>query len=197
MVVPKKHPVEQRWDHETQSSNDVGYCKPPTNTRFVKGQSGNPAGRPRKRLPSLAPNAAILERLVTVREGGRERQVTAAEAFLLQLLKRGLEGGGLAARTALGLIQQAKTRRQMDAPFQVTLLCVAPGSVSHAMERLGMAIKIDPYSDSARMELEPWIVQAALSRLSQPLSVEQQRIVVAATHLPKKVRWPEWWSEFP
>ena len=28
-------------------SHDVGYGRPPAATRFVKGQSGNPAGRPR------------------------------------------------------------------------------------------------------------------------------------------------------
>ncbi|WP_298885695.1 DUF5681 domain-containing protein [uncultured Bradyrhizobium sp.] len=195
--MPDKLPDEQRWDHDVDCGSEVGYRKPPKSTRFVKGQSGNPAGRPRKQRASLAPYAAVLERKVTIREGGRERQVTAAQAFLLQLLKRGLEGGGLAARTALDLIQQAKTKRKFDAPLQITLLAVAPGSVSHAIERLGMATKIDPYSESARMELEPWIVEAALSRLPQPLTVEQQRLVIATARLPKKVKWPEWWSERP
>jgi hypothetical protein len=31
---------------------------------------------------------------VTIRKGGVERRVTADEAFLLQLIKRGLEGDG-------------------------------------------------------------------------------------------------------
>jgi hypothetical protein len=35
--------------------------------------------------------------MVTIREGGTARRVTAAEAFLLQLTKRGLEGDGAAA----------------------------------------------------------------------------------------------------
>jgi len=37
---------------------------------------------------------------VTIREGGTERRVTAAEAFLLQLAKRGVEGDGAAARAS-------------------------------------------------------------------------------------------------
>ncbi|WP_247400031.1 hypothetical protein [Bradyrhizobium sp. 76] len=47
------------------------------------------------------------------------------------------------------------------------------------------------------MSLEPWLVEAALARLPQPLAPEEQRIVVVATRTAKKVRWPDWWTEFP
>jgi hypothetical protein len=60
-----------------------------------------------------------------------------------------------------------------------------------------MARKLDPYRETARIVLEPWLVEAALARLSQPLSPADQRIVVKATRTPRKVRWPEWWSEYP
>jgi NAD(P)-dependent dehydrogenase (short-subunit alcohol dehydrogenase family) len=74
---------------------------------------------------------------------------------------------------------------------------VDPGSVTYELVPLRMAKKLDPYSGTARMALEPWLVEAALSRLSQPLSPADQRIVVNATRTPHKVRWPEWWSEQP
>jgi putative tryptophan/tyrosine transport system substrate-binding protein len=64
-----------------------------------------------------------------------------------------------------------------------------------ALEPLRMAKKLDPYRETARVALEPWLVEAALARLSQPLSPADQRIVVKATRTPRKVRWPEWWSE--
>jgi hypothetical protein len=60
-----------------------------------------------------------------------------------------------------------------------------------------MVKKLDPYRETARIALEPWLVEAALARLSQPLSPADQRIVVKATRTPHKVRWPEWWSEYP
>ena len=49
---------------------DVGYGKPPKQTRFAKGQSGNPRGRPRKPKPeplrlSDAPSDGFLEQEIT------------------------------------------------------------------------------------------------------------------------------------
>lgn len=176
----------------------VGYCRPPKRTRFVKGRSGNPAGRPRgrrNRHPD-APYAAVLERMVTIREGGQERKVAAAEAFLLHLAKRGVEGDAVAARTALAVIEQARAKRRAEVPLQFFLVPFS-GGVNQALEDLEMATKLDPHSESARMALEPWIVEAALARLPEPLTPEQQRVIVAATRLPHRVRWPEWWSEHP
>jgi hypothetical protein len=178
--------------------SDVGYRKPPRTTRFTRGRSGNPAGRPRGRHRE-APYEAVLGQMVKIREGGAERQVTAAEAFLLQLTKRALEGDDAAARASLAVIEEAKERPGVSEP-QVSVIIrsiVDPGSVTSALEPLRMAKKLDPYRETARMALEPWLVEASLARLSQPLSPADQRIVVKATRTPHKVRWPEWWSEHP
>jgi hypothetical protein len=172
----------------------VGYRCPPRNTRFTKGRSGNPAGRPRGRHRE-APYEAVLGQLVTIREGGTTRSVTAAEAFLLQLTKSGLEGDGAAARASLALIEQARERHSSDRPKITRWVLVGFGNVAVVLELLRMAKKLDPDRETARMALEPWLVQAALARIWQPLSPADQRTVVDATRTPHKVRWPEWWSE--
>jgi hypothetical protein len=72
---------------------------------------------------------------------------------------------------------------------------VSPGSVGTGLDALGMAVKLNRYSDKARYKLKPWIVPAALDRLGdRRLTNEEQRIVVEATHLPDEVQWPGWWS---
>ena len=188
--------MEEDGSEHHHGDDGVGYRRPPRNTRFTKGKSGNPAGRPRARHRH-APYEAVLGQMVTIREGGTTRRVTAAEAFLLQLAKRGVEGDGAAARASLELIEQAKSGQGAKEPLSIVLVAVAPGSVTSALEVLGMAIKLDPYRETARMALEPWLVEVALARLPQPLSVAEQRVVLKATRTPHKIRWPQWWSEYP
>ena len=137
--------------------------------------------------------------MVTIREHGVERQVTADEAFLLQHSKRALEGDGAATRTTLAVIEQAKERTSTHRGFisRIIRVIVTPGSVTSALVPLRMARKLDPYRETARMVLEPWLVDAALARLDQRLSPADQRIVVKASRTPHQVRWPEWWNENP
>ena len=84
----------------------IGYGSPPKATRFAKGQSGNPRGRPRNRHREV-PHDALLGQMVTILEEGRDRRVTAAEAFLLQLTQKGLAGDSAAARSSLEAIETA------------------------------------------------------------------------------------------
>ena len=178
--------------------NEVGYGRPPVSTHFQKGQSGNPRGRP-KGSKSRIPYDSVLGQKVTIRENGNERNLTAAEAFLLSLAKKGLEGDTLAARQTLAIIEQARSNGLTvnDADeLQIVFRIVSPGSVSSELEHLRMAKTLDRYRPSARVVLETWIVEAALKRLGdRRLGPEEQRIVVNATRTPKKVRWPEWWTE--
>jgi hypothetical protein len=175
-----------------------GYRRPPRKARFTKGQSGNLAGRPRGRRQKEAPYEAVLGQTVTIREDGTERRVSAEEAFLLILLKRGLEGDGVATRATLTAIEiSAKRRTTHWDPRLITRIILDPASVTLAAQHLRMAIKLDPYRETARMVLEPWIIEAALARLSEKLSPADQRIIVKAARTPHKVKWPDWWSEHP
>jgi hypothetical protein len=93
----------------------------------------------------------VLGRTVTIREDGTERRVTAAEAFLLQLAKRGVEGNSAAARASLDLLEDAGKQQKLSGPDRIVRVLVATGSVTRALEPLRMAKKLDPYSNAARI----------------------------------------------
>jgi uncharacterized protein DUF5681 len=75
-----------------QRDYEVGYGKPPKDTRFKKGQSGNPRGR-RKGSKNLF--TLVLEELdhpIAVREDGRSCKVRACSALAKRLVHKALSG---------------------------------------------------------------------------------------------------------
>ena len=174
----------------------IGYGHPPAATRFVKGRSGNPRGRPRNRHRQI-PYDTVLGQMVTIREDGRERRVTAAEAFILQLTRKGLAGDNAAARASLTAIETARAGRPPAATDNVIRVRFISYGIGVVLKVLGMGIKRNPLSEErVRWELRPWIVQAALDRLGdRVLTPDEQREVWKVTHQRDKVQWPEWWTE--
>jgi hypothetical protein len=184
-------------DDPTDEASDskIGYGQPPKATRFKKGESGNRAGRPKGRHRQ-APYAAIFSQKVSIREGGVERLVTAAEAFLFYLKREAIkDGAGPAARSCTALIEDAAEQSSDRSEIiAIVRVIVDPGGVTSALVTLRMAKKLDPYRKTARIVLEPWLVEAALARLGHGLTPTEQRTVLGAARTPHKVRWPEWWS---
>jgi Family of unknown function (DUF5681) len=174
----------------------IGYGRPPVATRFRKGRSGNPKGRPRGRHRQL-PYDTVLGQMVTIREDGRERRVTAAEAFLLQLTRKGLAGDSAAARASLAAIEAARAGRPEQDETLIRRIILLNYTIGSALEALGLAVKRFPLDErKVHWLLQPWIVQAALDRFgSKRLTPEEQREVWKVTRTPEKVHWPEWWTE--
>src|SRR5258708_32053883 len=74
------------------SDYQVGYGKPPQHTRFKKGESGNPTGRPKgsKNLTTLLEKE--LKQRVVVTENGRRRSITKQEAMVKHLVNKAVSG---------------------------------------------------------------------------------------------------------
>lgn len=87
----------------------VGYRRPPLASRFKKGKSGNPKGRPKASKNTRTLFGEEFDRVVTVREGGVERRITMRQAVIRQQMNKGAQGDPRAARLLL----------EMDAQFEV------------------------------------------------------------------------------
>ena len=70
----------------------VGYCKPPVATRFQKGRSGNPKGRPRGSRNAASIISEVANMPVQVKIGTRNRKVSTRQAVLMQLRNGALKG---------------------------------------------------------------------------------------------------------
>ncbi len=101
------------WTHEQAPSPTRvrgGLRAHASRDTFPEGLQREPEG-PTKGRHLLPPYDAVLGQMVVVRESGVERRVTAAEAFLLHLTKRGLEGDGAAARLTMAVTEKARSAR--------------------------------------------------------------------------------------
>ena len=107
----------------TSDDSPVGYKRPPVHSRFQKGQSGNPRGRPKK-VPDFMEDAAeILGGTVTGQAKGRSITLPTVQAVFRRLCRDALKGDNGALRRVIELMltlepvarDKAKETKEKDA----------------------------------------------------------------------------------
>lgn len=76
----------------SSKKSKVGYCKPPKEHCFQKGQSGNPKGRPKGSRNFDTILARELERPVTVTDNGVRRRRPKNEIMIRMFVDRAVKG---------------------------------------------------------------------------------------------------------
>ena len=93
----------------------IGYGRPPKHTRFRKGQSGNPRGRPRgdtRAIPPVGLSQVLRKaagRPVSMTVDGRRTRTTLAEAIIQQLLGKAAKGDHRSTKLFCDLLRLTET----------------------------------------------------------------------------------------
>ena len=118
---------------EKNNDYEVGYGKPPCHTRFVKGRSGNPRGRPpgSKNFTTLLREA--LNEPVIVTENGGRRKVSKRQAIIAQLVNRSATADFRAIKILLDIVRDMERQTEPTTP--------EPSDFSEADEKVLEQIK--------------------------------------------------------
>ena len=105
---------------ETKREYVNNYRKPPLHTRFKKGQSGNPRGRPKKTLPGLL--LAALNEPVFVTIDGKRRKITKREVIVTQMVNNAAGADLRATKLLIDMLKDVEKKAAMTpqpapAPF--------------------------------------------------------------------------------
>lgn len=96
-----------------ESKSSVGYGSPPQNTRFQKGRSGNPKGRPKGSLNVATVFIKTLREKVVINEHGQRKTVTKLEAAIKQLVNKAASGELRALRQLVELARDAEAKQNL------------------------------------------------------------------------------------
>ena len=91
-------------------TQQVGYRKPPTESQFKPGRSGNPKGRPKGRRNAALVVAEILNEKVVISENEKKRTVTKLEAILYTWVARALKGDARALKVMIEMAVDYETQ---------------------------------------------------------------------------------------
>jgi hypothetical protein len=138
--------------------SEIGYGKPPRNTRFQKGQSGNPKGRPKKKQKGRALEA-VLGRSVPMSIGGKNSIVSMTEAIALTLAKGALDGNDRSARYLLDKADKNGPSEVHQPITMIRRIIVDPKECNVSLSALGVVKDVDNC-----YRIEPWVIEAALQR---------------------------------
>lgn len=148
-------------------------------TRFGKGQSGNPKGRPRKPQKEAAAPAfdVLISKELALSRDGQQETVSLEEALQHQMLRDALAGKRMAQRKVLKMIEKRERARSKRMGHRAEGIKIVnegevPDNATDALLLLEIARQEEVHGEH-ELRLEPWAVQLAIDRMRGRSKIEQ------------------------
>jgi hypothetical protein len=106
--------MTRKNSHTAAAESPAGYKNPPVKSRFQKGRSGNPRGRPKGSRNVDTVLSEVLNQQVTFKAGGRSKPINKGDALIKRLMNMASKGDRRAVDAVINLI--GKIERLVDQP---------------------------------------------------------------------------------
>ena len=116
MTLPNEHKPDAKSGKRPKGDYTVGKYKPPIQTRWLPGQSGNPKGRPKGRRNLKSELEELLGKKITIRDGDNERKLSLPAANIFAHGVKGAKGDARSTALYLNTLGKMGLLDDSDAP---------------------------------------------------------------------------------
>jgi Family of unknown function (DUF5681) len=106
--------MTRKNNHTAAAESQTGYKHPPVKSRFKKGRSGNPRGRPKESRNVDTVLSEVLNQQVTFKAGGRAKPMNKGDALIKRLLNMASKGDRRAVDAVINFL--GKIERLVEQP---------------------------------------------------------------------------------
>jgi hypothetical protein len=129
---------------EPSETETIGHKRTPNKTQFKPGKSGNPRGRPKRRVDmSTALNKAFNDKVVVT---GLGKTLTGMEAYVQSIVDRVLQGDSKGIPELVRLFIKTRLFKPVPDPTRLTGVVVVPAAYQRDQElgKLGGFYEVSP-----------------------------------------------------
>jgi len=140
---PGEHGPDAGADKNHEAGYTVGYGRPPKQSRFKPGQSGNPRGRPAGRANARTTVVRVLAEPIIVREGEDTRTMSKLEAVIQAQAAKAMKGDARSAAFVFKVASQTGLFAEVEADTPTPLPAEDRAVIDDFLRRLADSAKGD------------------------------------------------------